>query len=177
MGCDSIVTGYIQSWGRSRAEQNTMDEFWAYNQEVIATYPFDTAYPFTNIFWCDSPAQYFRPLIGFVGSYKQIEEYWSEWLWKFAQLLSNLEAYRARVYLNCVMGHHFWELEPESVFLGVPDSLRSLRGEKWGIVKAPENDFSIDPSWLATHREKSLWNVETGQFDHVVWDKYVERWL
>ncbi len=134
MGMNSIVSGYIEVTDRKKD--------WRYNRRVIEHFPFDDVYPFTNIFWFDSPARYFLPLIGFVGSYKQIDEDWPEWMWKLSTLLSRLIAVSATVRLECIMGEYFWDLEPESYTI-------SSVGENWDIINASENDFLLHADYMA----------------------------
>ena len=128
---------------------------------TVNAFDFDNRYPFTNIFWADSPARYNFPVIGFCGSYKQIEEDWNEWLWKFGQFLSALDAIEACVNLHCILGSYQWHLEPELLHRQ-PTSRGSTKGQKWGVIAAPENDFSVHPTWLAHCETK--------------WTQFVERW-
>ncbi len=130
MGHQSCISGYILQ----RDDRRSIE----HNRGAVAAYPFDEVFPFTNIFWFDSPADYFFPLIGLTGSYKQVEEFWSEWLWKFSQLLSRLEALEAYVNLDCVGGEFRWKLKAWSVHQELPLP-PSLVGERWGITKAPSN--------------------------------------
>ncbi len=148
---ESIVSGFIQLSSPSLLQKNV---------EEIKKYPFDEAYPFTNIFWGHSSAQYGLPVIGFTGSYKQIEEDWNEWLWKMSQLLIGLDALKARVNLDCILGSYTWLLKPRSVF--EEDKTAQSRKKQWGIVEAPENDFCINPEWLA--------------YTQKTWSQFVERW-
>lgn len=148
----SIVTGYIKTRGFYSTQKNI---------QAINSFRFDEVYPFTNIFWGSSPASYESPVIGFAGSYKQIEEDWAEWLWKFSQLLSGIDAVSARVNLDCVVGSYTWLLQPE-YFLKNKKSDRSMIGEVWGITEAPEEDFSVNEEWLN--------HFNSG------WNKFVERW-
>ena len=164
MGLESIVFGYIMVPNRDYIE---------HNRQAIAAFPFDKEYPFTNIFWLDSPAQYYFPLIGMTGSYKEIEYRWSEWLWKFSQLLSRLEAIEAHVHLHCIYGCLAWELKPKSVCERQLPPPATLVGQQWGITEAPPDDFSIDPSW-GSHIVQL--NQETGKAEPYRWDKFVERW-
>jgi hypothetical protein len=138
---ESVVYGYIKlsSHGLLQAARSAIRQF-----------EFDEVFPFTNIFWSDSPASYNYPVIGFAGSYKQVEEAWNEWLWRFSQLLSRLDAVEARVSLACVLGHYEWKLEPAARYRqqrGVAVAA-PLTGQQWGITEAPANDFSIHPEWL-----------------------------
>jgi hypothetical protein len=170
MGTQSVVTGYISLRSHESVEPA---------REVIATYPdYDAVWPFTNIFWADSPAQYFSPVVGFAGSYKQIEEVWAEWLWKFSRLLSRLDAYEAVVHLDSIIGTHFWRLRAKRWIAPLPagERMGSLIGSDWVIVEAPDDDFSIDPEWLAW-TEHNLMDVDeqTGQLYPYKWDKFVER--
>jgi hypothetical protein len=167
MGTESIISGYIRTAGENFMEQN---------RRAIAEYPFDNVWPFRNIFWSDSPARYGYPVIGFAGSYKQVEEVWSEWLWKLSQLLSRLEAIDARVSLDCLIGHFCWRLEPRSMYQRLPRP-GTWVSECWGITEAPEQDFSIDPEWLGqTERNLSTWDTDTGDWMSYKWDRFVERW-
>jgi hypothetical protein len=125
----SIVSGYIRFAGAHLLPAAVA---------TIAAYPFDDVYPFTNIFAGGSPAAYGAGVIGFAGSYKQVEEEWGEWLWKFADLLSRLDADEAHVGLDGVLGSHRWTLEPEAGGT-----------RQWAITRAPAEDFSIHPEWLA----------------------------
>jgi hypothetical protein len=174
MGSQSIVHGYI-------LERDT--QWMTENRLAIQSFNFDERYPFTNIFWGESPHQYFFPAIGFIGSYNQIEAHWKEWLWKFSQMLSCLEAWEAHVYLNSIRGQHYWQLEPQSVYLGRQMSGQdkksgelppSLKGEPWGIVEAPQNDFTLTP-WPEDN-SRSIWNPEQNKFESNEWTQYVERW-
>ena len=103
MSNKSIVSGYI-TVKRQALEQS---------REIIAAYPFDEIYPFTNIFWTDSPKNIQVPIIAFAGSYKVLEEVWNEWMWKFSQFLSALDAGSARVMLECQLGFFTWRLRPK----------------------------------------------------------------
>jgi len=185
MGFRSVVSGYI-----------TISDWLSMGQtkETIASYPFDEAWPFTNIFWCDSSARYHGGVVAFAGSYKQVEEVWSEWLWKFSQLLTKLEAEDARVTLDCVLGVLSWRLLPkpwgtwrkwnkEHIANPTNSSSRppipaSMIGQPWGIVEAPDDDFSINPEWLAqTEQNMKRWDEATGTVTPYKWDHFVERWL
>jgi hypothetical protein len=171
MGTESIVSGYIR--GNAGKHGDAAD---VKNRRAIAEFPFDEKYPFTNIFWCDSPARYGNtPIIGFAGCFKQIEESWNEWLWKFAQLLSQLEAIEARVNLDCIIGSYYWRLQPRSwlIYLqGRGCAPATLQGEQWGIVQASPNDFTLTRSDDAG----SYWNPDTRRYDRVQWTQRVERW-
>jgi hypothetical protein len=148
MGMQSTVCGVIRTCTGRKPEEwqaRQLD-----NERALAAFPYDERYPFTDIFWAHSPAQYQTPVIGFAGSYKQIEEHWSEWLWKFSQLLSTLDANDAFVYLHCIRGSFAWRLQPLSFHLavnGISDRNSSFayRGEEWGIVEAPADDFTLTP--------------------------------
>ena len=163
---ESVITGFIKVRDHTLAKQS---------METINAYDFDDVYPFTNIFWGASPAAYGFPVIGFAGSYKQIEENWNEWMWKFTQLLSRLDAIEAHVNLSCLLGDYDWKLEPRLRF---EDRLSrdSMQGQVWGITEAPEPDFSTDPTWLAyCSDEKYRFDEKTGErFNE--WTKLVERW-
>ena len=181
MGMQSKVYGYI----------SLRDKKYIHDAErVLLEYPSDNTYPFTNIFHIEKNATYFHPMIGIAGSFKQIEKWWPEWMWKFSDFLSRLEALEARVHLNSIMGKHFWVLEPENAYFNSPQMVNgkwqlpahddhpvwnqnTFVGQKWGIVEAPENDFAIDP----------LWNTGNLVEDPITkktyirkWDKFVERW-
>lgn len=132
---ESIVWGYIKFGDNGSL---------AAAEGSIAAYPFDEVYPFTNIFCGGSPARYGAAVIGFAGSYKQVEEDWNEWLWKFADLLSRLPAREAHVGLDCVIGSYRWKLEP-----GSPRQSGQDGAPGWTITRAPADDFSIHPEWLA----------------------------
>lgn len=165
MGNTSIVSGFIQLAGGASMERT---------RAAISAFEFDEAWPFTNIFWCDSPAQY-DPVVGFAGAYKQVEEVWSEWLWKFGRLLSTLEATVARVSLYCIMGVHTWELRPRYLVRGV-DPSHAVSDQSWVITCAPEDDFSIDPGWLrSTEGNMKVKNKETGEYEQYKWDRFLER--
>lgn len=174
MGSQSIVHGYI-------LERDT--RYMTENRLAIGSYDFDERYPFTNIFWGGSPNQYFFPVIGFTGSYNQIEAHWSEWLWKFSQMLSGLEAREAHVYLKSIRGHHYWRLEPQSIFLqrqmsgkdrdagGLP---RSLKGEQWGIADASPDDFTLTP-WPGDN-SRAIKIEGQNELETIEWTQFVERW-
>lgn len=142
--------------------------------QFINGFEFDEVYPFTNIFWGPSPASYGSTLLGFVGSYKQIEEDWNEWLWKFSQLLSGLDAIEAHVRLKCVVGEYHWKLEPRSLFEG-HISGDSMRGQVWGITQAPDPDFSIHPDWIEYFKGSYRLNEKTGEW-YNQWPRLIERW-
>ena len=172
MGNDSVVSGYIKIFDKQRQWNSGGRE---QTQQIINSYAYDEVWPFTNIFWCDSPAQYFSPVVGFAGSYKQIEEVWSEWMWKFGGLLSKLDAMEARVHLSCVMGNHSWELHPE-VYCTRTGWPTTMAGQQWVITAAPEQDFSIDPTWLRwVENQISTQDTATGEFKPYKWDKFLER--
>lgn len=170
MGHISLVNGYIQLRNTGRhydgvrpyREQQQLGLQDAMN--TIAEFNFDEIYPFTNIFWGGSPSQYSLPVIIFGGSYKQIEENWNEWLWKFSQMLSSLEATEANVSLDCMLGNYAWQLHPHC-WRCDSTLLTKLNGQQWGITKAPEDDFSIDLPGRPRYDSNSQW------------DKFVERWL
>lgn len=166
MGHASIVNGFIIIRSHELMEQT---------KGTINSFDFDEVWPFTNIFWCDSPAQYSNPVVGFGGSYKQIEEVWSEWLWKLGQLLSRLDAIEARVNLHCVIGDYSWELRPKA-YCESKDWPQSMLGEPWVVASAPEKDFSIDPEWIE-QVEGNLFtpDAETGELVRYKWDKFLER--
>jgi hypothetical protein len=168
MGHMSVVSGYVVARGEQYMEQNL---------RAIATYPFDDPYPFTNIFWGGSSARYFYPLIGLTGSYRLIEEAWSEWLWKFSQLLSQLEAIEARVSLDCIIGSYSWELHPRP---NCPpfQQVKSFIGQPWVITEAPADDFSVDSEWLQQcERNRQVYDKASGVWRPYHWDRFVERLL
>lgn len=166
MGHDSVVSGFIKIRDHQFMEQA---------QKAINSFEFDSVWPFTNIFWCDSAAQYSFPVIGFVGSYNKIEEVWSEWLWKFGQLLSQLDAFQARVNLDCILGVYSWELRPRAYCLSATRP-PTMINQSWIIVSAPENDFSIDPQWLKyVNNNLARLDKETGNLIWYRWDKFLER--
>lgn len=169
MGHVSIVSGFISISPRGSLERT---------REAINAFEFDEVWPFSNIFYCESPAQYSHPVVGFAGSYKQVEEVWSEWLWKFGQLLSTLEATDARVCLDCIMGIHSWELRPKAGARKAETIWSSSLGQPWVITRAPDDDFSVDPAWLK-HTEGNLKvpDKETGEFIWYKWDRFLERVL
>jgi hypothetical protein len=170
MGAQSRVYGYIEQCQDYSPETNI---------PAIRSFHYDEKHPFTNIFFFPE-AKYFFPIIGFAGSYRQLEEAWNEWLWKFSQLLSTLDARYARVHLDCYRspGRYTWLLMPESAYLWRLDHRYplpySLTGEEWGIVEAPEDDFTLNP-WPDDNRT-TKWNPETGQMETRVWELRVPRW-
>lgn len=118
------------------------------SMKIVNDFDYDDVFPFTNIFWGASPAAYGFPVIGFAGSYKQVEEGWSEWMWKFSQLLSRLDAVEAHVNLNCILGDFHWTLQPQLHFDHFTAYYKfSMTHQIWGITEASEPDFSIDPRW------------------------------
>jgi hypothetical protein len=153
---ESVISGFIKVREHPLVEQSIV---------IINAFEFDDIYPFTNIFWGASPAAYGFPVIGFAGSYKQIEEDWNEWMWKFSQLLSHLDAVEARVSLSCILGNFNWKLEPKLRFDN-RHSRDTMQGQVWGITESPEPDFSTDPVWLAHFSDKKYGLVER-------WDKSV----
>lgn len=173
MGMDSFVNGYIVgAGGRHGDEANVV------NRQALSVFTFDEKFPFTNIFWPDSPACYGnRPVIAFAGCYKQIEEAWAEWMWKFSQLLSTLEAVDARVHLDCVRGYFSWRLQPKSVYLAYQlkqSYPATLHGESWGVVEAPDPDPLLNPH--PGDNTRTLWNAETHKYDQVIWSQRIARW-
>lgn len=153
---ESIVNGFIKVPSLEAANRN---------MKVIGKFDFDDVYPFTDIFLGISAAAYCFYVIGFAGSYKQIEEDWNEWLWKFGQLLSHLEAVEARVSLSCLLGDYIWKLEPKSLFED-PYAKESTQGQMWGITESPQPDFSTDSTWL-TH---------CAALNSDCWPPLIERW-
>lgn len=138
---ESVVTGAIKMREPARSQPV---------MERINAYDFDAVFPFTNIFWSGSPAVYGFPIIGFAGSYKQIEEAWLEWLWKFSRLLSSLDAVEAQVTLSCVLGTYFWILQPRLHFAdSTAYFTNSMEGQLWGIIAASDPDFTEDPDWIS----------------------------
>lgn len=166
MGHASFINGLIEIRSYELMEQT---------RHVINSFEFDEKWPFTNIFWCDSPSQ-FSPVVGLAGSYKQIEEVWSEWLWKFGQLLSRLDAYAAWVSLSCIMGDYSWRLKPEACCVPNREWPPTMINQPWVITSAPEQDFSIDTDWLRGV-EKNLFvlDKETGALVRYHWDKFLAR--
>ncbi len=152
MGHESIVYGYIMESDGHHEE----------NKVAIAQFSFDELYPFSNIFWCDSSARYWHSVIGFTGSCKQIEPDWNEWMWKFSQLLSTLEASQAVVNLDGYMGSFAWKFRPLSVQrrLSAPRPTAPLspflKDEQWVIYETPDLDFSLD---LALCDTDERWQV------------------
>lgn len=137
------------------------------NLQAISRFDFDEKYPFTNIFWGDSPAQYFLPTIGFTGSYKSLEEDWEEWLWKFTQLLSRLESIEAHVNLHGLWGNFSYDLKPKSYISHIDKPHEKpypeiVKGDEWVITSAPEWDFSLRPDLLEQYPNR--------------WNKFVKRW-
>jgi hypothetical protein len=161
----SVVSGYIVTRHEQYIEQN---------RQAIAAYPFDELYPFTNIFWDGTPERYFHPLIGLTGAYRTIEEAWSEWLWKFSQLLSRLEAIEARVTLDCIIGSYSWELRPRAYCPPI-QHVESFIGQPWVITQAPADDFSVDPEWLQRCERNQVYDSATGVWLPYRWDRFVER--
>lgn len=178
MGHQSVISGYIKLTGSHHIDQT---------RETISSFPFDEVWPFSNIFWCDSPAIYHGNVIAFAGSYKQIEEVWSEWLWKFSQLLQQLEAEDAYVHLDCIIGNYSWRLLPKPLHdwnasldtnTRVSPIPQSMIGQPWGIVEAPDDDFSIDPIWIASIESNlATLNKDTGEYIPYHWTRQVPRWL
>lgn len=166
---ESVISGFIKVREHGLVNQT---------MEIINAYDFDDTAPFTNIFAGGSPAAYGFAVIGFAGSYKQIEESWNEWMWKFTQLLSRLDAIEAHVNLSCLLGDYDWKLEPRLRFED-RYSREPMRGQVWGITDAPEPDFSTDPTWLmycCSSRTYSL-NEKTGDWlNEAGWRRLVERW-
>lgn len=142
MGNQTFVYGWIDALSRENED---------FNREALLAFPYDDVYPFKNIFWMDSPAQYRGPIIFFGGSYKGLEEHWNEWLWKFTQLLSTLEAYEARVHLKTeIIGEFAYTLRPELYLDCRQDTSGKLAvGDQWFIVESPptEEDFRLWPSF------------------------------
>ena len=138
---ESVVCGYIKLRSHDALPAA---------MAAIGGFAFDEVYPFTNIFWGGSTAEYGYPVIGFAGSYKQVEEVWNEWLWRFSQLLCRLDAVEARVNLTCILGHFQWKLEPQARYRqrGAAPTSAPLSGQKWGITEAPDDDFSVHSEWL-----------------------------
>lgn len=168
MGNQSIVSGYISIFGGESSIEET--------RQAIATHPFDRVWPFTNIFWCDSPAQYDGAVVVFGGSYNQVEEVWNDWLWRFSQLLTGLDGWDARVTLDCILGVYTWRLWPKRRYkwsewvkqgqIGRPQYLSgSMIGEEWGIIEAPENDFSTDAEWLAKYQQDEGWGKQANRWE------------
>lgn len=139
----SVVYSYIVEHAPNHAN----------NIASLSVFEFDEVYPFSNTFWSDSPAQFNGSVIGFTGSFKEIEYDWTEWLWKFSQLLSALDATNATVELECNLGHFAWSLWPDSwnrasTRPSFPQQLpSSFRGEQWGIYAASKNDFTLLSPW------------------------------
>ncbi len=157
---ESVVTGAIKI-----REHRLLEQSW----QRVGGFEFDAVFPFTNIFWPGSPAAYGFPVIGFAGSYKQIEEAWTEWLWKFSRLLSALDAVEAQVNLNCVLGSYRWALQPRLHFTDPTAYYKaSMEGQVWGIVAASDPDFTEDPDWTAHCRQV----VPNGDLE---WPR-LERW-
>ena len=161
MGFQSLVYGTIEEWGDNRES----------NRLAIAQFEFDDVYPFTNIFWSGSPAAYKQSVIGFAGSYKEIESDWNDWMGKFTQLLSNLEAFNTIVTLDGWRGHFTWRLSPlswlEHLAGTFPEPPTTFKGEEWGIYEAPNHDFSLDPGFsdiTAPGLDVPLWTTaESGE--------------
>jgi len=176
MGMQSIVYGAIITCTGNNSNEYKVKQL--DNERAIAAFTYDEKYPFNNIFWANSPAQYFTPVIGFAGSYKQVEEHWSEWLWKFSELLSTLDAFEATVHLECVRGRYLWRLRPISYLKGVLNkplnSSISYKGEQWVIVESPPNDFTLSPR--IEDNKHTFFDPVTGHSKTIVWDKFVERW-
>lgn len=116
----------------------------------------------------------YHPLVGIAACYKQVEEAWSECLWKFSQLLSRLEATEACVTLDSRLGSQTWLLEPEVICSNCYRWPNTLIGQKWFITKAPDENF-YKGTWSAFD-ELSAVNEETGEREEGKWDKFVERW-
>lgn len=161
MSHQSIISGYILEAGANHEK----------NMEAVGSFQFDEIYPFTNIFWGGSPASFGDSVIGFTGIYKEIEPDWNEWLWKFSQFLSHLEASRAVVHLDGILGDFEWRLQPASWhnMLSENRTIRQLpdtfKGEQWGIYKAPPNDFSLTPPWNEDWNQLvPRWNLDKSAF-------------
>ncbi len=162
--------------GRQWLHRRWDEKYMQQNLQAIASYAFDDPYPFTTIFWGGTPARYFCPLIGLTGSYRSIEEVWSEWLWKFSQLLSRLEAIEARVSLECIIGSYTWELQPRASCPPM-QQVTSFIGQPWVITHAPPTDFSIDPEWLQRCERNQVYDSESGEWRPYKWEQFVERVL
>jgi hypothetical protein len=162
MSSQSIVSGYIL------LSQNVPNHKWddriQQTSTAIDNFYFDEKYPFTNVFWPHSPAQYDGHVIGIVGAYKDLHLDWEEWLWKFSQMLSRLEAIEADVRLDSLWGRFSYRLQAHAWRLGPPWP-DSFIGEQWGIVELPEWDFSFRPDLV----EKKSSDIR--------WDKFVPRWV
>jgi hypothetical protein len=174
MGTESIVSGHIKMRSEHHVGQLLQVQR---TKEALDAFTFDEVYPFTNIFWCDSPARYSGAVIAFAGSYKQIEEVWHHWLWKISQLLSTLDASEAIVTLDCIMGTYQWRLIPRISYdilhlRQKQDWPETLVGQQWGVIEAPQDDFSISPEWLKLNGVID----DAGVIQPYTWDKFVDRW-
>jgi hypothetical protein len=95
-------------------------------------------------------------------------------LWKFSQLLTCLEALRAQVSLDCVIGSYRWELRPKANCHPIRQ-VATFVGEPWVITSAPEHDFSIDPDWLRECEQNQQYDPATDRWLPYRWERFVER--
>lgn len=88
MGAETTVYDYICLAPRQRG----------YNNQVLITSKFDAIYPFPNIF-SEIRSGYGGDLISLAGSFKSIDDDWSEWEQRFEGLLVQLRGRSAQVHM------------------------------------------------------------------------------
>jgi hypothetical protein len=139
----SVLHGYIHTSDQS--------EHLAENQQTLTHFPYDVQHPFTDIFHL-SKQNYFFPVIGFCGNFKQIEDDLGEWFGTFYNFLYQLHAFEAKVYLECILGNFYWHLQNEA---HITHSNNTLKNQPWYITEY--KDISRD-----THEDVMQWgNIST----------------
>lgn len=88
MGAETKIYGYICLDPHRREDNN----------EVLNTWKFDALYPFPNIF-SEIRSGYGGDMISLAGSFKSIDEEWSEWEQRFEELLMQLRGRTAQIHL------------------------------------------------------------------------------
>lgn len=115
-----------------------------FNRRALATFPYDPLHPFRDIFQVEAAPRYQAPSVFFGGTFKEIERDWPVWLWRFASLLSTLEAVEATVTLDCWRGRYTWTLCPERLTCDVDPPPASLAGQRWVITDWPADEADLE---------------------------------
>jgi hypothetical protein len=107
-----------------------------HNRGALADFPYDTVYPFTNIYSEVRPG-YGGDIVSFAGGFKSLDDEWNEWEARFEELLF-------RLYGRSVQVH----LEHETD--GLIKTVGYLCKDGWDATKALS-----DRSWIKWYYDKN----------------------
>lgn len=143
MGNRPVVFGHIEMRGNDAVE---------FNRWALTAFPYDPVYPFPDIFHVEVGPKSQAPSIFLGGTFKEIERDWPEWLWRFASLLSTLEAVEATVTLDCWRGRYSWTLCPEVLTDDADPAPLAVAGHRWVITDWPADEADLEGEYDVNDR-------------------------